>query len=606
VEPVPAARPRYYNRVVAVCIGIQTYEHARVGIAADADRDAESMADLFANTFGFEVVKLVGKDATRKRILGEIDKYKAALGDRDALVVFFAGHGQVIDKPSYDRAGYLVPYDADLDLKNDRDPDAWERKAVNMGDLCETTAGAKAQHVLFVVNACCSGFMANRGSGLAGRPDNLQLMSRRSRIVVAATTESQNATGGSGSRFGPFTPALRARLSKGEAVSVTEMFVPLREQVVRDSRGAMLPQLGRFGIDDGEFVFIPKSFTENEVEAARTAIEAEAKKRVANWTKPEHLHDLLDPPNYKGSPRRDDLEKVWQARLARFRTNAGLGDPLALAALAVCYHRGFGVDKPDPVQAVEYAKRALDTKRPEGKFALGVTLLNGQGKDELEALALLKMSAEDGFLLANVVLADQLLAGKPSAADLKRAEELLDKAEAGGVPAAGVRRVALAVRSAGSLTPDVRRTLSARLKPAADAGLAQAQFLVYDLLAGTTAPTAGEKTEAGNRLTQAAEAGHAEAQFRLAAEHYQKDGFTGRLGLPQDFAAARLWATAAADQGSLDAAKLLATLYIQGDGVRADLGTAKGYAGRVQQGRRDKADLDWLVWFTGKELRFGR
>lgn len=64
--------------------------------------------------------------------------------------------------------------------------------------------------------------------------------------------------------------------------------------------------------------------------------------------------------------------------------------------------------------------------------------------------------------------------------------------------------------------------------------------------------------------------------------------------------------TAAVDQGSTDAAKLLATLYIQGDGVKEDLATAKGYAGRVQQGRRDKADLDWLVWFTGKELRFGR
>lgn len=175
------------------------------------------------------------------------------------------------------------------------------------------------------------------------------------------------------------------------------------------------------------------------------------------------------------------------------------------------------------------------------------------------------------------------------------------------MPAAGVRRIALTLRSPGSLTPDERRKLSARLKPAADAGLAQAQFLVYDLLTGgAAAPTADEKAEAGKRLTQAAEAGHAEAQFRLAAEHYQKDGFTGRLGVPQDFAAARLWATAAADQGSTDAAKLLATLYIQGDGVKADLATAKGYAGRVQQGRRDKADLDWLVWFTGKELRFGR
>lgn len=602
----PPVRPHYYNRVVAVCIGIERYQADRPTIAAGARGDAEAMADLFTKGYGFEVVKLLDADATRERILGEIDRQRAGLGERDALIVFFAGHGQVIDLPSYERAGFLLPYDANLDLEKDRSPEDWERRAINMAGLTEATAGAKAQHVLFVVNACCSGFMTNRGAGLVGRLDNLALMTRRSRTVIAATTESQKASGGAPGAKN-FVRILRDLLPPNKAASVMEVFVPLRKEVADKSNGLMLPQLGRYGTDDGEFVFIPLALDKDTVKEALSAIEAEAKKQAAQWTKPEHLHDLLDPPNYKGSPKRDDLEKVWQARLARFRTNAGLGDPLALSALAVCYHRGFGVDKPDPAQAAVYAKRALETKRPEGKFARGVTLLDGPDKAEVKARELLQQSADDGFLLANVVLADQLLAGKPSADDLKRAEELLDKAEAGGVPAAGVRRVALTLRSAGSLTADERRTLSARLKPAADAGLAQAQFLVYDLLTGgAAAPTADEKSEAGKRLTQAAEAGHVPAQYRLAAERYQKDGFTGRLGLSQDFAAARLWATAAADQSDLDAMRLLATLYVQGDGVKADLGKAQGYARTVQANRRDQADLNWLLWFTQKELRFGR
>jgi TPR repeat protein len=592
--------------VVAVCIGVEKYRGDRPTLAAGARGDAEAMADLFANRYGFEVVKLLDADATRERILGEIERQKSGLGDRDALVVFFAGHGQVIDLPSYDRAGYLLPYDSNLDLEKDRTPEDWERRAINMASLTEATVGAKAQHVLFVVNACCSGFMTNRGAGLVGRLDNLALMARRSRTVIAATTESQKASGGAPGEKN-FVRILQEQMPSNKAASVMEVFLPLRREVADRSNRLMLPQLGRFGNDDGEFVFIPLALDKNAVDQAVSAIEAEAKQQAAQWTKPEHLHDLLDPPLYKGSPKRVDLEKVWLSRVARFRTNAGLGDPLALAALAVCYHRGFGVDKADPAQASVYAKRVYETKRPEGKFALGVTLLDGPDKHELNALALLKKSAEEGFLLANVVLADQLLVGNPSATDRKKAEELLDQAEAGGVSAAVVRRVALAARSSGDLSPDERKKLAARLKPAADAGLAQAQFLVYDLLAGgAAAPAAEVKVEAGKRLAQAAEAGHAEAQFRLAAEHYQKDGFTGRLGLSQDFAAARLWATAAADQGNLDAAKLLATLYVQGDGVKADLAKAKGYAGRIQQGRRDKADLDWLVWFTGKELRFGR
>lgn len=381
--------------------------------APDCETSAGVMADLFASEYGFEVVRLLGKDATRARILAEVDRLQRELGGHEALIVYFAGHGRVIDLKSYGRAGDLLPYDANLDIVKESLQEEWEAKAINLASLTEGTLAAKAQHVLFLVNACCSGYMAHLGGGLVDRPDNVLRMTRRSRLVLAATDADSPATTGGGIRYGHFTAALSTQLRKEVAVCVSDLYSATCEIVPRDSNGIMFPQLGRFGPDSCEFVFMPKKLTEQEVETAIRGIDADLLRQNAQWTKPKNLHDLLETATYKASPRRSDHEKVWGLRLARFQANTVLGDPLGLAALALCHLRGLGMDRPDPVAAVVSARRALDTKRPEGKFARAMTLLEGPEKNELAARELLAQASAEGFPLANVALADLILVGKP-------------------------------------------------------------------------------------------------------------------------------------------------------------------------------------------------
>ena len=88
------------------------------------------------------------------------------------------------------------------------------------------------------------------------------------------------------------------------------------------------------------------------------------------------------------------------------------------------------------------------------------------------------------------------------------------------------------------------------------------------------------------RLLESAQKGDAEAQFELG-KNYE----TGRIGLPKDFAQARHWYEAAANQGDPYALASLGILYNFGKGVEKDLVEALMYyelaVPRAKGGNRD-------------------
>src|SRR4051812_13825066 len=106
-----------------VVIGIN-YDNAPPGLSADvgkragmnplqyAEADARDMAAELQSA-GFEVVPLLGANATRRNIIKAIeDASRRTTGNRDLLVVYFAGHGDVDPNDSLntdDRYAYLLP-----------------------------------------------------------------------------------------------------------------------------------------------------------------------------------------------------------------------------------------------------------------------------------------------------------------------------------------------------------------------------------------------------------------------------------------------------------------------------------------------------------------
>lgn len=596
--PEPAGPPHYYRRVMVVGVGIESYKHLP-SKAPCAERDVRELLKLFRERYGYETIALTGPQATRTAIRETLDKVKKELGEKDSLIVYFSGHGQVIDLPSHGTAGYLIPYDAALELEGFNDPEAWAKAALDMHELTREFEGTEIRHVLFVVDACCSGFMTRRGN-FAARADLQELMARRSRSVLAASTDRTAALPDDRSGHGFFTGALLGALRSKDAASVTEVFLNARTMTVAKSNRRMLPQRGEFGTEDGEFVFLPKAIPPGQVEAAVRKVQQAEVERTARRTLPEHLYDILDAPNYETSPKRVDVEKLWQQRLNRFVENASLGDPLAMAGASLCLGRRFGVDGSlgKEKESYEYARKALSAGRPAGKYAVAVCLLNGTGvkQSTLAARQLLEEAFAEKFALAALPLADLLTAGEPAPEALRQAAALLEQAERDGIPGAVIRSAKLALKKNRQLSADEVAKWVERLQPAVKSNVTEAQYLTYDML--TLDPqrlTDKQRDVAYERLVQAAEAGYAEAQFRLAAEHYQKEWFTGRLGRKQDFAAAREWAEAASAQNHYEATKMLAVIHALGDGVRKDYNEAGKYYKRTRA--NGHLELDWLNWF---------
>lgn len=127
--------------------------------------------------------------------------------------------------------------------------------------------------------------------------------------------------------------------------------------------------------------------------------------------------------------------------------------------------------------------------------------------------------------------------------------------------------------------------------------------------------------QAAQSFRQAAELGHAEAQFRLARMYYDSEGvlqrdsaqaaqwyqkaaeqghaaaqyFLGALyfvgsGVPQDFTMAEKWYLKAATQNQTDAQLSLGMMYFKGTGVSQDLSEAKKWLSlAVEHGNKDAA-----------------
>lgn len=606
--PGSQTKAKVYSRLVAVCVGTDSYDSIAFGATRGAERDADAVANVLSKRYGFETVVLKGKAATRAAILGAIQKYTKELGDRDALVVFFAGHGYVVDLPSYGRNGYLIPYDADLDPKDTRRPEEWTARAIDMRGLVKSVEDAPVSHVLFVVDACCSGFMTRRGD-LAARQDLQELLAGRSRTVIAATTEQAPAVPADAAERGKFSLALTELLEKYEdAQSVTDLFLEVRKRVISESRRVMHPQRGDFAEASGEFVFVPASISEGQVQVALATVKERAQKRTARRTTDAHFAEVFDATNYRFGPNPVVHEKLWRQKLERFRENAAQGEHLALAAEALCEAKGLGTDV-DPARAYRRALLAYETRRPEGIYALAYCLLNGIGtpKNFMGAQRLVLEALEVYPDRPSVVLNhlhDMMISSRESSHASRRAKY---EAEAKtGIVITNIR-VAQEWIEVDELPDKDRKALTPILTELADAGNPLAQYCLYRFATiGKRTPTEDEKKEALRRLEQSADQGYSTAQVDLAAEYYQRKFFEGRLGLKKSNLWAYTWAEYASKQNNAKGFQIIAMIHFYGDGLPKDPYAARARAMRAYQ--IDKTDVQWHRWFNAafNEEVFGK
>jgi uncharacterized caspase-like protein len=245
-----------YTRSVGVVIGVDTY--TSWPHLAYAVHDAKEVQKTL-KTMGFdEVIELLNRDATQARLLQlfETDLPKK-VGKNDRVVIFFAGHAQTQALPDGTQMGHLMPVDAS-------GQEAFAT-AISMARLRNASKQLQAKHILYVIDACYSGLLLQRG--LSAPPSLNQDTLSVARKLVAQPAMQLVSAGHQGEAVIPeggqslFTKYLIQGL-QGEAdtnndrlITVTELTSYLAHQVSIASDNRQTPQYGQME-GDGEIVFV--------------------------------------------------------------------------------------------------------------------------------------------------------------------------------------------------------------------------------------------------------------------------------------------------------------------------------------------------------------
>ncbi|MCD6506915.1 caspase family protein, partial [Candidatus Poribacteria bacterium] len=250
-----------YRRKHALVVGVDRYEHLppklQLGYAVS---DAEAMAKLLKE-YGFEVKLLI--NATK----GEIERELARLADKrvvsenDAVLFFFAGHGQSVRLPEGEM-GFLIPSDADVNLSDPSDAGGYMASAIPMSRLKEYAKAIQAKHRLFILDCCFSGLATDRGMRKLSKATRrqLKLWARfRAAQVITAGGKGQSVPERGDVGHGAFTYELLkglkglADLDDNGIITASELGVYLKRKM---ADYGLMPQLGTYFGTEGDFMFV--------------------------------------------------------------------------------------------------------------------------------------------------------------------------------------------------------------------------------------------------------------------------------------------------------------------------------------------------------------
>lgn len=131
-----------FGKFHALVIGNGSYPNYGGGSLRSATADADAVAALLEQRYGYEVIKLI--DAKQDEILQALSVIKSELTSSDNLLIYYAGHGE-LDKAT--GRGYWIPVDVD----------PYGTKRISTTDIADTLRSMKAKHVMVIADSCYAG-----------------------------------------------------------------------------------------------------------------------------------------------------------------------------------------------------------------------------------------------------------------------------------------------------------------------------------------------------------------------------------------------------------------------------------------------------------------
>ncbi|MBI3398671.1 MAG: caspase family protein, partial [Deltaproteobacteria bacterium] len=180
----------------ALIIGSNNYKYLPKLKTAIAD--AKAVEDILKNKYGFKTKLLI--DATREDILNGMNDLRKGLGEKDNLLIYYAGHGE-FDKTA-DKS-YWIPVNAERD-----NPTNW----IIADDITSNIKRITSKHILIVSDSCYSGTLTRAVSGdlsKSGERDEFikKMMEKPSRTLMASGGNEPVADSGGGGDHSVFASA---------------------------------------------------------------------------------------------------------------------------------------------------------------------------------------------------------------------------------------------------------------------------------------------------------------------------------------------------------------------------------------------------------------
>ena len=237
-ELVKGLRKRNYHALV---IGIDQYSDPSINSLDNPINDGKNLIAALSThyTFGDSNIYFL-QNPTRAEILDEFEKLTGELGERDNLLIFYAGHGYWDEQF---QQGYWLPSDASQNSKAN-----W----ISNATIRDYIRAINSKHTLLIADACFSGgLLKSRGIGKAML--SVYKMPSRKAITSGTLTEVPDES--------VFIKYLIKYLNNNEELlmSADQLFYNIKVSVMNNSPNSQVPQYGpihQANDEGGEFVFV--------------------------------------------------------------------------------------------------------------------------------------------------------------------------------------------------------------------------------------------------------------------------------------------------------------------------------------------------------------
>jgi hypothetical protein len=234
--------PKYH----ALIIGVSEYKHAGPKLAnlEQPTKDAAKLYSILTERYSFnkDMITLL-QNPTRDDIINNFERLVQTVGEKDNLLIFYAGHG-VYDKST--SFGYWLPADARPDIRG-----AW----IANSTIKDYLGAIKSQHTLLITDACFGGSIFKSRSVDAMRLQLHELYKDKSRKAMTSGNLTEVPDNSVFVKF-----LLKTLESNNDPyLSSSALFNKIYEPVT--DNGATLPQHGVVqgaGDEGGDFIFFKK------------------------------------------------------------------------------------------------------------------------------------------------------------------------------------------------------------------------------------------------------------------------------------------------------------------------------------------------------------